>query len=650
VTMAASSGKQVWEWLLKLPGKLVEANVLEIDLELSGLLERVKITNEFVDNVLFPAIELVRAELRETELSGERKIVAIVGPPGVGKTSLTNLLTLYFQEHGEGQRDGEQRVASLSMDAYHLPNLVLEARGLRSQKGQAATMDGESLRQDIDRLRISPRINVSLPVYDRSKHEPVADALRIHKSIDVVLIEGIHLIRSEEPWQSLSFDAWIFLSADEQQQICRERVIARKVGNKVPENEAEQHYERVDAENFRRFVSDARKALSLVDRPRRILNIFLSMHGPPITMWHGKLVQNFCGDDAFLKLPSNADAESSTTAGASQIPKLVILGPNPALQKTMVFTDGLHIDEVNRASQLEKSVGGKGQQAARAATNFNALHSQPVTRVELVHFLGGANGLVVETMLQDKGVPMRTVHVSAETRTCLTMVDKRKNQATEVIEPSGEISPEEYFQLIDTVQEISKDAAAIAICGTSPPGAATIYEDIVNSATAPVFLDAYKGVETALHKVSLLKINATELRSLAKECNKTVDTHCLFTCAKTLFAHYQGLQSMCVTDGPFIANAFSRNKPDSYTEFTIPSLNKDELVNPIGAGDTVLAVTASSLVHGYDMIQSFARGLAAGSASCMELGGADFAERSLRMLLPRVAYAEVSLATRPYEF
>ncbi|GBG27410.1 Uridine kinase [Hondaea fermentalgiana] len=635
--MASSQGEsgggqnRAWTWLCAEAQGDPTAKAVRVDIRLCGLEESVSVEKEFAERVLDPALDLVDAVRRE-KTDDARKIVALAGPPGVGKTLLTALIARYF----ESQLESRNEVVALSMDAYHLTNAELDEKGLRQRKGQPETVDGIALAKDMTRLRETPRTKLSLPVYDRVQHDPVKDALEVPASASVVLVEGIHLMLDQEPWTSLSFDAWILLFADEGQVICRNRVIARKAANKVPRQEAEQHYEHVDAPNHRQFVSDARKALARANRPALTLSVALSTRAPPLAEWHESPTCTFEEDKACL-----------TPLDPDSAPKLVILGPNPALQKTMVFTEGIQIDQVNRAAELRKSVGGKGQQAARAATNFNAAHQGgSAARIELVQVLGGANGQAVENMLHDKGVPMRTIGVDAETRTCLTLVDKTTNEATELIEPSGELSSKEYQEFVEAIRSTCRDAAAVAICGTAPPGADSIYKDVVDQAPAQVFVDAYKGVEDALHGVTLLKINATELRKLAASGPRSdqVDSHSLFACARRLFARFAGIKFICVTDGPHLASAFARARPDRYTEFLIPKLDSSELVNPIGAGDTVLAVTAISLIRGDDIDTSFARGLAAGTASCLELGGADFAPDRLRDFFARVATAQVRAA------
>jgi fructose-1-phosphate kinase PfkB-like protein len=67
------------------------------------------------------------------------------------------------------------------------------------------------------------------------------------------------------------------------------------------------------------------------------------------------------------------------------------------------------------------------------------------------------------------------------------------------------------------------------------------------------------------------------------------------------------------------------------------------VVNPIGAGDTVGAVFLAQLCAGTPAHIAFACGLAAGSASCRQLGGADFAMDDLHGILAKI---QISRTTR----
>ncbi|KAG5502985.1 hypothetical protein JKF63_04758 [Porcisia hertigi] len=50
-------------------------------------------------------------------------------------------------------------------------------------------------------------------------------------------------------------------------------------------------------------------------------------------------------------------------------PLIVVAGPNPALQTTLIF-DRLHVDEVNRALTVHSDAGGNGTNFCRASACY----------------------------------------------------------------------------------------------------------------------------------------------------------------------------------------------------------------------------------------------------------------------------------------
>ncbi len=101
------------------------------------------------------------AALAERDGPG-RRIVAIAGPPGGGKSTVADALV----ERLEAARPGEAAV--LPMDGYHYDDGVLRARGRRARKGAPDTFDVGGLRQMLARLKRDDEDEVAVPVFDRA--------------------------------------------------------------------------------------------------------------------------------------------------------------------------------------------------------------------------------------------------------------------------------------------------------------------------------------------------------------------------------------------------------------------------------------------------------------------------------------------------
>lgn len=132
-----------------------------------------------------------------------RFVVAIAGPPGTGKSTLSSAL------HGVLP---EGAVEVVPMDGFHYDDAVLERRGLRSRKGAPETFDFAGFEVLLKRIRAGEP-DIAIPVFDRSVELSRAAASVIGADVRFVLVEGNYLLLDEEPWSRLAplFDFSIFL-------------------------------------------------------------------------------------------------------------------------------------------------------------------------------------------------------------------------------------------------------------------------------------------------------------------------------------------------------------------------------------------------------------------------------------------------------
>ncbi len=299
--------------------------------------------------------------------------------------------------------------------------------------------------------------------------------------------------------------------------------------------------------------------------------------------------------------------------------KLLAVGLNAAWQKILVFKD-LHRGQVNRAEAVITQTGGKGVNCASAVFTAGG-------RAVVAQFTGGQTGDWIRADLRRRGIPDLTVAVAAPTRVCTTLVSDADGSATELIEPSGTVTPAECAALRDQVLAMLPDVRGVSLCGTFPPGVpATLYAEIAAAARprALVLLDACRSVEPTLQAgIDVLKINAAELRLL---------TGCAdMPAAARLLAQRYGPLWIAVTAGPDAAFLFGAG---GAWRFALPPLTG--VRNPIGAGDTTAGVFLWHLTkaRGADLpasrlvpeavIAAYKEALAAASASCLTLTPAAF--------------------------
>lgn len=132
-----------------------------------------------------------------------RFIVAIAGPPGAGKSTLSAKLNAVLPE-------GTSEV--VPMDGFHFDDGILDRRGLRARKGAPETFDFAGFEALLRRIR-SGEPDIAIPIFDRNMELSRAAAAIVAADTKFVLVEGNYLLLDEEPWARLAplFDFTIFV-------------------------------------------------------------------------------------------------------------------------------------------------------------------------------------------------------------------------------------------------------------------------------------------------------------------------------------------------------------------------------------------------------------------------------------------------------
>lgn len=315
---------QRWLALLKRFALAAESVAVMLRVDVAGLPVNVRLSYELIGREYLPFMLLFDIIVSRKQHAGTRVIIGLVGAAGSGKTTLTQLLCHLYNcwravnaaavADGDAAADaaslvtaGESAAAAasasapasalhrccvaLSMDAYHRSNADLVAAGLKQHKGRIDTMDAVAFAADVaavarDGSNGTSRSELRLPVYDRAvTHDPVAGALSLPPTADVLLVEGLYLAcagetqrptdahagggtgsgssESEPPlapaqasaWRALrrQLDVLVMLRAP--LPVCAARVVARKVSCGSPPSGALGYYMRVDLPIYRRIAS-----------------------------------------------------------------------------------------------------------------------------------------------------------------------------------------------------------------------------------------------------------------------------------------------------------------------------------------------------------------------------------------------------------
>lgn len=152
-----------------------------------------------------------------------RRLIGLVGPPGVGKSTLAARLAA-----------ADPSAAALPMDGFHLPQARLVELGRRDRMGAPDTFDVVGFAQVLRELRTSA--TVVAPSFDRAIEEPIPGGVMIGSGIRTVYVEGNYLLH----WPGIAelLDETWYLELDP--AVRRRRLLDRHVSSgKSPDAAAE---------------------------------------------------------------------------------------------------------------------------------------------------------------------------------------------------------------------------------------------------------------------------------------------------------------------------------------------------------------------------------------------------------------------------
>lgn len=496
----------------------------------------------------------------------------------------------------------------------------------------------------------------------------MADAIVAKDETEIVIVEGLYVLHQMKPmWCKVRehIDFGIFLSISE--SLSRQRLVNRKIACGYTEEKARELFEQNDKVTRKELLTSSAPFADLIlefdqhrhtttsshplaglpgDQPIPTPHLVSVVHRVPASSTHtnGLFLPTTTTGVSLPKGVACAATTSPPSPPITGIKNILVLGLNPALQKTLSFDGNWRRGHVNRGRKLVRSIGGKGQQVAHAIDQLGYTH----VKVIVAQFLGGSAGAALERIMRAEmpHVHQLTQRTDCQTRTCLTLLGaitdavtgEVSTEATEIIEPSEPIPHADVTALHREISArlSSRQVAGVAISGSLPPGVtAEFYAKTAQEAKragARVLLDGVKGVSAALETecVDVLKVNVDELRRLAQTVahHDEIDSfpYMQVSQAATVISKRFPVRHVAITDGSRRAYLFSKGGT-SALEYRLPSSLTSKIVNPIGAGDTVSAVLLTHWVdeRACDLSGAMADGLAAGTASCFRVHGSAFA-------------------------
>ena len=167
-----------------------------------------------------------------------RRILGITGAPGAGKTTYAERLVA----------ESAVPAAYLPMDGFHLADVALRRLGLLDRKGAPETFDAWGYAALLRRVRTA-RETVWTPAFERELEQPLAGALAIAPSVELVVTEGNYLLLDRPEWRAVRAELDEVWFLDVPDRVRRPRLVARHVAFGKTPAQAEAWVARVDDAN-----------------------------------------------------------------------------------------------------------------------------------------------------------------------------------------------------------------------------------------------------------------------------------------------------------------------------------------------------------------------------------------------------------------
>jgi fructose-1-phosphate kinase PfkB-like protein len=321
--------------------------------------------------------------------------------------------------------------------------------------------------------------------------------------------------------------------------------------------------------------------------------------------------------------------------------RIVIACPNLSLDRT-VSINRLSVGSVHRSRKGAVRGGGKGVNVARALGHMG------FTDVAVVGFVAGHTGAAVAGMLRDEDIELVPVETRGETRSCLTVL--APVDVTLFNESGPTIDERDWDRLEKSLRPLVENAEIVICSGSFPPGtplrAAARVVEYGRAAGATTLCDTSKeylsfalGAEPDLVAPNLAEAEvALDLdpagdldsdlpgpqprRTDASSGPQRAESPPVVGSASGRDSDLDEaleLASQLQNRGPGAAIVTAGS---SGTALATPATQRlwqaapVDAVNPVGAGDCLVAGVALGLTSGRDLVQSTRLGMAMAGAGC----------------------------------
>lgn len=316
---------------------------------------------------------------------------------------------------------------------------------------------------------------------------------------------------------------------------------------------------------------------------------------------------------------------------------IITLTLNPAIDET-VEVDGFSEGDTNRVLSIRRDIGGKGINVARV---LKELGYEPLA----CGFAPGNLGRMIEDTLVDSGIGCEMVTFAGETRTNITILDRRTHSHTVLAAAGPPVPPAAVAQLRERLLRRIRSDTWLVVAGSLPPALdASLHIDLIDAVRergGAVALDADGPVLAAVMdspaRPDVLKVNVHELERLLGTPVRTEDA--AIAAARGL--RERGVPNVVVTRGAHGAVAAT---VEGEYRVTPPPVEVDSAV---GAGDGFMAGLLLGLKKEGRWTDALALATAAASAVCLTPGTALCHQAQVWELLPQVVVERLAESPVP---